>query len=102
MLPTNLADHISERDDEVTGTGDHLDILVTQPSNELQFAEPSLFEKNQDCPDYQWKVQDGNSGAGQEWYGGLTVQHEPHEQLACGWWHGGQLGEHDIVQHIYR
>ena len=42
---THEAEQIGERVNEADGTGDLLDIPLTQPLNESQLTEPSLFEK---------------------------------------------------------
>jgi len=44
-MPTNQASRINERDDEVSRTEDPPDIPASQPSDESQLVEPSLFEK---------------------------------------------------------
>ena len=44
-MPIREAERIGKRDDEADGTGDLLDIPLTQPLNDPQPTEPILFEK---------------------------------------------------------
>jgi len=44
-MPTNQASRINERDDKVSRTEDPPDIPASQPSDESQLVEPSLFKK---------------------------------------------------------